>query len=403
MTPSQMKPMIMDYQRFMGLSETGTLDEETMGMMNMPRCGVADNISARTHGVYRKRLRRRFRRYQLQGSVWEVRNISWKVTKYSSRDTLRGKDRVVDDIMGYALNASIFQKLFLYDLVKNDVNDKQEWGKHTRLNFIQERGNKKPTIDIKFTISDHRDGNPFDGPGKTLAHAFFPQFGGDTHFDDEESWSIDGGRGVDLLSVAVHEFGHALGLGHSDNKNSIMFPTYAGKRSKLKQDDINGIEMLYGKKISSNEERTHLDQNQNKRPNVKQIAPDLCKDFHIDAADCNAKGECFFFRDNYIWRIDEDTGIFPGYPKMISDIFPGLTGKIDAAVTDQDSRLTFIFKGDKVWTYSEPMREALKSNEPIAEAIRGLDISDIDAAMRWGYNGRIYLFKGIFCRKTYFS
>jgi hypothetical protein len=124
MTPSQMKPMIMDYQRFMGLSETGTLDEETMGMMNMPRCGVADNISARTHGVYRKRLRRRFRRYQLQGSVWEVRNISWKVTKYSSRDTLRGKDRVVDDIMGYALNASIFQKLFLYDLVKNDVNDK---------------------------------------------------------------------------------------------------------------------------------------------------------------------------------------------------------------------------------------------------------------------------------------
>jgi uncharacterized protein YqcC (DUF446 family) len=88
---------------------------------------------------------------------------------------------------------------------------------------------------------------------------------------------------------------------------------------------------------------------------------------------------------------------------MISDIFPGLTGKIDAAVTDQDSGLTFIFKRDRVWTYSEPMREAISSNEPIAKFIRGLDTSNFDAATRWGFNGRMYLFKGIFCRKTYFS
>ena len=46
----------------------------------------------------------------------------------------------------------------------------------------------------------------------------------------------------------THEFGHALGLKHSKAKHSVMSPFYTGYNSKfrLQEDDIAGIQHLYG-------------------------------------------------------------------------------------------------------------------------------------------------------------
>lgn len=49
----------------------------------------------------------------------------------------------------------------------------------------------------------------------------------------------------DILTVETHEFGHGLGLGHSDVTGAIMEPYYAGARRVLHQDDIDGITSLY--------------------------------------------------------------------------------------------------------------------------------------------------------------
>src|SRR4051812_21082959 len=49
----------------------------------------------------------------------------------------------------------------------------------------------------------------------------------------------------DLESVFLHENGHVAGLGHSNDVNAVMYPSYQAARCTLAQDDKNGIAALY--------------------------------------------------------------------------------------------------------------------------------------------------------------
>ncbi|XP_070600411.1 matrix metalloproteinase-9-like [Erythrolamprus reginae] len=66
-------------------------------------------------------------------------------------------------------------------------------------------------------------------------------------FDTDQKWGFCPGRGYSLFLVAAHEFGHSLGLSHSNITGALMYPTYAYQADlQLHLDDIEGIQSLYG-------------------------------------------------------------------------------------------------------------------------------------------------------------
>ena len=82
-----------------------------------------------------------------------------------------------------------------------------------------------------------------------LGCIFISGLAGDAHFDDAESFTTQTRNGINLDFVALHEFGHSVGLAHSNIQSAVMYPWYRGylPNIALDADDISGIQRLYGK------------------------------------------------------------------------------------------------------------------------------------------------------------
>jgi hypothetical protein len=126
----------------------------------------------------------------------------------------------------------------------------ETWSEAAAISWAPAGGaGRSRTLDVLWARGAHGDGEPFDGPGQVLAHAFFPAtvnaepIAGDIHFDEDELWQI--GSFVDVYSVALHEAGHALGLGHSADPRSVMYPYYASVLTGLAGDDVCAIRSIY--------------------------------------------------------------------------------------------------------------------------------------------------------------
>ena len=64
------------------------------------------------------------------------------------------------------------------------------WQENGGLIFIKQESGT-PKLAISWEEIQHGDRYPFDGPNGVLAHAFFPNKGGDIHFDNSEIWNIN--------------------------------------------------------------------------------------------------------------------------------------------------------------------------------------------------------------------
>lgn len=411
---------------------------------------LARNRSRRNFGS----IRRRKKRYALQGSKWRRQELTYRISQYPTRYANRREE--VDQQIAMAFGV---------------------WSQVAPIDFIVKRDGRVH-IDIRFASGDHGDGDAFDGPGNTLAHAYFPQYGGDAHFDDQEYWTIDSYAGTNIFQVAAHELGHSLGLGHSSVREALMAPFYQKYKPnfKIHEDDIMAIQALYGAKsptaIPSHHHHHHQhhlfdsvnyghtdaastavaaatsttttttststtttsstmrpsintrhhetndrDNNEDETPAIAGHPTDhhetvnnnhgadddndqeedgagsqlsLCTDSRMDTVTRTEDGQSYVFKGDYYWLLTTD-GVAKDYPRRISTDWDGLPGNLNAALTWADGK-TFFFKGNKYWRFRNKKRD---NGYPklISTGFAGIP-NDIDAAFVWSGNGRTYIFKG---------
>ncbi|KRZ57786.1 Acyl-protein thioesterase 1 [Trichinella nativa] len=265
-------------------------------------------------------------------------------------------------------------------------------------------------IDIAFLQQNHGDGEPFDGQGGILAHAFFPRYGGDVHFDDDEYWTPEPNSGVDLYAVAAHEIGHSLGLKHSKNRNALMAPfyqTYSNSGIHLHNDDIQALQYLYGTEeaaefnISSDDpdyswpnvevsvnmdDKSNSDSDQFEKVNI-------CNNPVLDTITVIGNGSTYAFQGKWYWRLNQ-LSYDKGYPRKISEDWDGLADDLDAAVGDNKGN-TYFFKDDLYWLYNADGKRIPGYPKRISVGL--VDLPDnLDAAMIWSYDQQPYFFKGKF-------
>uniref|UniRef100_A0A3B4AE47 Peptidase metallopeptidase domain-containing protein n=1 Tax=Periophthalmus magnuspinnatus TaxID=409849 RepID=A0A3B4AE47_9GOBI len=184
--------------------------QATLGLMKTPRCSLPDVSEA--EGTAGRR-----RRSTLPPNKWNKRHLSWRVRTFPKDSAgLLGRD-TVRALMYYALKV---------------------WSDIAPLNFHEVAGSDAD-IQIDFTKADHNDGYPFDGPGGTVAHAFFPgeRFtAGDTHFDDDEAWTFrspDKGFQRGFTVYFAHIMLQAVDQGYFKLKVYLYFAALVSSESTL--------------------------------------------------------------------------------------------------------------------------------------------------------------------------
>ena len=214
---------VKSFQHMFGLKQDGISGNKSVRAMECPRCGCPDHID--------------------QSNKQHIQFLrAQEITAgHKDRWNKQGLKYFIAGYVGGTVSRNI-QKQVVAAAFKS-------WDDICGLNVTEVKTESKADIIIS---SGRGIKNNFDGRGGTLAWAYLPT-GNDNQqltmkFDLDETW-VTGPkqRGIQMLNVACHEFGHLLGLTHSKKPGALMAPYYNPFIATPQQDDdIVRVQKLYG-------------------------------------------------------------------------------------------------------------------------------------------------------------
>ncbi len=185
--------------------------------------------------------------YVFEGPTWASHTITWS---FASSTYSQDAATPFSSSIGAAYQSTVQQAV-------------QRWAAASGLNLVQQTDTTDPTkaanIRIGFadlgTATSNQIG--YTSYRDTASGTGALTFSGDTvvRLEDPSKDPLTAGSGgsltyqgytTTLYQTILHEFGHALGLDHSKDASTVMYPTLGAGNPDLGAGDIAGIQALYG-------------------------------------------------------------------------------------------------------------------------------------------------------------